>query len=183
MLSTDESKYSGTFFATIRGVRGIFFRGGSQFFLIFSPAWNAFSRKKIPILVDSKQILVVLKSEKKKKKKKKKKGPLHIFEVFLLTFSTFHLPFSLFRFSFVLHFPFFPCLFFPGRSAEISRWEVSGGTLTPCPPAACYATGLAIIRRCKIKFIAPCFASFWIIYQHNIIFWKSDLNFLLLDCT
>ena len=40
-----------------RGVRGIFFRG------------------QIPILVEPKQISVVLKSEKQKKKKKKKSSP------------------------------------------------------------------------------------------------------------
>ena len=73
---------------------------------------------------------------KAKKKKKKKKGP-HLFsDVFLLPFPNFHLFFSIFT-----PFLFFPCLFFPNTSAKISRSEVSGGTLPPCPPPpACYAT-------------------------------------------
>ena len=61
----------------------------------------------------------------------KKRGVLSSFWKFsLYPFSIFHLPFYNFP-SFLLHFPpfqFFPCLFFPGRSAEISRSEVSGGT-------------------------------------------------------
>ena len=40
----------------------------------------------------------------------------------------FHLFFSIFTPS-----PFFPCLFFPDTSAKISRSEVSGVTLPPCP--------------------------------------------------
>ena len=47
--------------------------------------------------------------------------------------SIFNFPPSFFRFSFFSSpFPFFPCLFFPGRSPVISRGEISGGTL-PCP--------------------------------------------------
>ena len=46
--------------------------------------------------------------------------------------SNFNFPPSLFRFSFLSSpFSLFPCLSFPSRSAEISRWEVSGGTLPP----------------------------------------------------
>ena len=70
------------------------------------------------------------------KLKSRKKGHLLILELSLLPFSIFHLPFYNFH-SFLLHFPpfpFFPCLFFPGRSAEISWSEVSGGTLPPPPP-------------------------------------------------
>ena len=101
----------------------------------------AFSRQKISILEDPKQISVVLKSEKQKKKKKK--NSLLIFYIFLLssfcTFSSFHFQFSTFPFTTVLFFfsifhpfPIFPCLFFHCRSPEISWSEVSGGTLPPC---------------------------------------------------
>ena len=93
-------------------------------------------------MVEPKQISVVLKSEKQKqinnkKIKKKKKKVLSLF----CNFSTFHFhfftfPFTIFLpfFSIFTPFPFFPCLFFPGRSAEISRSEVSGGHSAPCPP-------------------------------------------------
>ena len=80
----------------------------------------------------------------KAKKKKKKKNSLHFG-----TLTSFHLQFSTFPFtvflhfpSLLLHFPFFPCLFFPGRSVgqqkfpdqKSLRGEVSGGTLPPPPP-------------------------------------------------
>ena len=80
------------------------------------------------------------KKEKKKKKKeeeeKKRKKKVHSC---FCNFSTFHFQFSTFIFT-IFHlffsvftpFPFFPCLFFPNRSAEISWSEV---------PPACYATG------------------------------------------
>ena len=48
-------------------------------------------------------------------------------------FSAFQFTIFLLYFSIFTPFPFFPCLFFPGRSAEISRsevWEV----LSPSPP-------------------------------------------------
>ena len=69
-----------------------------------------FPGRKVSVLVYPKQILVVLKSEKQKKKK----SPLLVFYRFHLLLN-FH-PFFL-----------FPCLFFPGRSAEISRLEFWGG--------------------------------------------------------
>ena len=58
--------------------------------------------------------------------------------------SIFNFPPSPFRFSFYPS-PFSPFslpLFYPGRSAEIYRWEVSGGgALCPLPsPPGCYAT-------------------------------------------
>ena len=56
---------------------------------------------------------------------------------FPLPFSIFHL--FLFKFSFFLSVVlFFIALFFPSRSAKISRWKMSGA---PCPssPLACYA--------------------------------------------
>ena len=71
-------------------------------------------------------------------------------------FSTFNFQFSTFPFTIFLlflsiftPFPIFPCLFFPGRSAEISRTEVSRGTLPgPLPPPpACYATDNVTIMK------------------------------------
>ena len=98
-----------------RGVTGKFV----SFFLIFFPEWNAFSRKKITILVHPKQILVVLKSEKqKKKKKKKKKVP-----PFLLQFSFFTSQSS--------PLPFFPCLFFPVGQQKFPGQKSLGAL---CPP-------------------------------------------------
>ena len=59
-----------------------------------------------------------------------------IFKLFLS--SIFNFPSSLLWYSFFSSpfstlFPFFPCLFFPGRSVEISRSELSGGHYAPCP--------------------------------------------------
>ena len=98
-------------------IREIFFWGGKVIFPdFFFSTWNALSRQQIPILVDPKQILVVLKSgkkkklKKKKKKKKKKKNSPH-FVIFPLPFSicsTF--PFSIFLLFFSI-FPFFLPLF------------------------------------------------------------------------
>ena len=92
-----------------RGIRGKFLRGGKVIFPDFFLAWNAFSQQKISILVDPKQISVVLKSEKQKKKKKK--GPLLILQLFLLPFIFNFPPFPTFPFKkisfFFLHFPFF----------------------------------------------------------------------------
>ena len=72
---------------------------------------------------------------KKKKKKKKKRSSPHFvtFPFFHFQFST--LPFTIFLlfFSIFPPFPYFPCLFFPRRSAEISQSQISGGTLPPPP--------------------------------------------------
>ena len=57
--------------------------------------------------------------EKKKKKKKRSSPHFVTFPPSLLQFSFFSSQFHTFS--------FFPCLFFPGRSAEISRSEVGGG--------------------------------------------------------
>ena len=60
--------------------------------------------------------------------------------------SIFNFPPSLLQFSFFSSqfSPLFPCVFFPGRSAEISRSEVSGGTLPPLLPH-CIEAGLGSI--------------------------------------
>ena len=97
-------------------------------------------------LVDPKQILVVLKSEKQEKKKKRGGVPSLFCNFFpcYLQFSTF--PFFDFPSS-LFHFPFFPCLSFPGRSAEISWWEVSAEALcSPCPPAVMLIMLLNIVK-------------------------------------
>ena len=95
------------------------FLGRSHFSWFIFPAWIAFSRYKIPILVDPKQISVVLKSEKQKRKS----SPL--FVTFPPSFFQFFTSPSLFQFSFfpflMLHFPYFPSLSFPNTSAEISH--------------------------------------------------------------
>ena len=79
---------------------------------------------------------MVLKSDKQKRKRRRrrKKKVLSSF----CDFSTFHFQFYTFPFTIFLiffyiftPFPFFPCLFFPGRLAEISRSEVSGGHSAP----------------------------------------------------
>ena len=80
---------------------------------------------------------MVLKSEKAKNKKK----VLSSFS----NFTSYHFQYSFFS---IFHpFPFFPCLFFPGRSAEISQSEVSGGH---CPPT-CYATARLPARRSQSR--------------------------------
>ena len=82
--------------------------------------------------------------EKRKANEKKKKGSSALFVTFppsifnfppsiFNPFSIFHLPFFHFP-SFLLHFPYFPCLSFPDTSAKISRSEIFGGILPPCPP-------------------------------------------------
>ena len=96
-----------------RWVTGIFFWGAKSFFLICFPAWNAFSRKKIPISVDPKQISVIFKSEKQKKKS----PPLFItFPTSISNFPPSLLQFSFFSSQFSHLFPLFPfslASFFP----------------------------------------------------------------------
>ena len=76
-------------------------------------------------------------SKVKGKKKKKKKSSTHFHTLSLLPFSIFHLPFTIFLlfFSIFPPFPFFPSLFFPGRSSKIPGQK-------SCPPPSCYATGI-----------------------------------------
>ena len=128
--------------------RKIFLRGQSHFSWFFCPAWNAFSRYKISILVATKQIYIVFKSEKQKKKKKKK--ILSSFSnIFLLLFSisTF-LKFSFFSFQFS-PFSIFSLPLFPGRAAKISRSEVSGGGHSaPCPHLLCHWMATPVMISC-----------------------------------
>ena len=88
---------------------------------------------------------MVLKSEKKNKM---------VLSLFC-NFSSFHFKFSTFLY---LHFPFlFPCLSFPGRSAEISQWEVSAEHSAPCPPP------LAVmpLSSTKLHFIQTHYCFWW----------------------
>ena len=108
------------------GVTGIFFWGGKVVFPdFFSPAWNALSWEKIPILVDPKQISVILKSKRKKK------------ELFLLPFST--LPFSDFPFL-MLPFSLFSLPLFSWYISRNFPVRSLWGALSPTPPP-CYTTG------------------------------------------
>ena len=122
----------------VRGIRGFFLGGrrGQSHFSRFSQREMLFVfLVEISILVDPKQMSVV--SEKWQKKKKKKKSRLLMFIPSPLPINILLFPFYDFP-SFLFHFPFFPCLFFPGKSTKISQWKNFRGAL--CPPArTCYA--------------------------------------------
>ena len=64
-------------------------------------------------------------TNEKWKAKKKKRGPLHCFILLPLPFLVSHLPFHNFP-SFLLHFPFFLCLYFTDMSEKIFWWKMSG---------------------------------------------------------
>ena len=78
------------------------------------------------------------KKKQNKTKQTKKKSSPH--SPHFVIFNS-HFQFSTFPFYNFPPFPLnfhplsllFPCLFFPGRSAEISRSEISGGHSSPCP--------------------------------------------------
>ena len=122
-----------------RGIIGKFFWGGKVIFPHFFPGVKCF------FLVENFHFGRPKTDFCCFEKWQANKRVLSSFLIFsLLPFSIFHLPFYNFP-SFLLHFPLFsifPCLFFPGRSAEISRSEDSRGVL--CPPPACYATAFTI---------------------------------------
>ena len=107
-----------------------------------------FPGRKIPILVDPKQIFVVFESEKskKKKKKKKKKGPHLFFSRFPASISNFP--------PFLLNFHPFSLFSLPLFSRYVSKKfpirSLWGGTLPPLPPA-CYATACLRLRREDIQ--------------------------------
>ena len=112
--------------------RNIFQRGQSQFSqffpgmkYVFPSNIVHFDRPQTNFSCSKSQ-----KSKKKKKKKKKKiKSPLLIFLPFPLPFTIFPpLPFQIFLIlSIFPFFPFLPWPIFPGRSAKIPRWKMSGG--------------------------------------------------------
>ena len=113
------------------GHRGIFFRGGKVIFPDFFPSLKSFFPVENSILVDPKQISVVLKSETKEEEKKKSSPHFVTFPP-----SIFNFPLSLFDFLSFLHFPSSLCLSLPGRSAEISSEQCQGAL---CPPASATA--------------------------------------------
>ena len=80
---------------TFQGRNGKNFLRGQSHFPDFFPGVNFFSRQKFFILVDPKQISVVLKSGNLKKKYKKKEVRLLSFWNFPLPFWNFPLPFSI----------------------------------------------------------------------------------------
>ena len=122
-----------------RGVRGIFFWGGKVIFPDFFPGLKCFIPEGNSHFGRPKTNFSCFEKWKEKKEKKKRSPPHFVtFLLPLFQFSTF--PFSIF----LLFCSIFPCLYFSGRSAEISRSEVSGGgghSAPPPPPPACYATG------------------------------------------
>ena len=113
--------------------RNIFVRGQINFSRFFSRREMLFPGRKFPFwLTQNKfQSFRKVKSKKKKKtktkqKKKKKKRFSPHFVTFPHSIFIFNLPFLDFP-SFLIHFPFFPCLSFPDGSAKISQSEDSGG--------------------------------------------------------
>ena len=115
-----------------RGVRGKFSEGAKTFFLLF------FLRTKCLFPVEN-FLFGRPKTNFRGFEKWQKSDVLSSFCNFASFI--FNFPPSLFQFSFFsspfsLTSPFFPCLSFPGRSAEISWSEVSGGggALFPWPP-------------------------------------------------
>ena len=109
-----------------RGVRGIFFRGGQSHFSCFFPGVKCFFPVENSHLVDPKQISVVFKSEKKEKR-----SSPH-FLTFRPSIFNLHLPFFDFP-SFLLYFPFFPCLSFSGRvSRNFTVRSRGGGGIRYC---------------------------------------------------
>ena len=113
------------------GVRGIYFRGGKVTFSRFFSVWNLlFPAKNFPFWLTLNKFQRFQKSDKKKKKKKeRKKGPVLIFIIFHFNFQFPTSPLLNFP-HFPLHFAFFPCPSFPGRSAKILGEKYQGAL---CP--------------------------------------------------
>ena len=146
-----------------RGVTGIFFRGGTVIFPDFFsrrdtlfPGGNShFGRPKsnssglvwkVKAKPPPKKTNKQTKNKKQKKKQNKTKQNKKILSSFC-KFSSLHFQFSTFPFSiFLLFFSIFPCLSFPGRSAEIYHWEVLGA-FYPLPPAVTPLLRTAITQR------------------------------------
>ena len=70
-------------------------------------------------------------------------------------------------------FPFFHCLPFPGRSAEISLSEVSGGILPLPPPPACYATA-CVFTNTELSDFIKCIIYFKSLEAVKCIVSKND---------
>ena len=119
-----------------RGVRGMFFGGGGAKspFPIFSLHEMLFSLVKISIL-NFGRTQTNFKGFKKVTRKEKK-SPLLIFIPFPFQLTFYSFPFTIFLLpSFLLHFSFFPCLFFPQLvNKNFLVKNVRGVNLPPCPP-------------------------------------------------
>ena len=111
-----------------RGVTGTVFWGGKVIIPNFFPGVKCF------FPVENFHFGRPKTNKKTKQKQKQKRSSPHFgtSASFHFQFSTFPFTIFLLFFSIFPPFPFFPCLFLPGRSAEISRSEVSGVTLSPC---------------------------------------------------
>ena len=103
-----------------------FSEGGKSLFLIFSQREICFFLVKI---VRFGWLQTNFSGFKKWQAKKKKRSSAH-FHHFSLPFLIFHL----FKFSFFSSpFSLSSLPLFPGRSAKLSQWKMSGGTLLPPP--------------------------------------------------
>ena len=107
---------------SIRDVTGFFFLRGQSNFSWFFPCVKCFFPVENFHFGRPKTNFSGFEKWERKKKKKKKR----VLSSFC-NFSTFPFTIFLLFFSIFHTFSFFPCLFFPGRSAEISRSEVGGG--------------------------------------------------------
>ena len=109
-----------------------------------------------------------VKSKKQTNTKTNKKKGLQLHLVLFCNFFLFPFQFSTFPFSIflLLYIPFFPCISFPGRSAEISWWKVSGWAF--CPPASC------LLHHCmKLRIKGEIFCFTHLQWRHNG--WASNI--------
>ena len=129
-----------------KGVTGKFFWGGKVIFpgvKCFFPVENFnFGRPKTNFSSFWKV--------RRKKKKKKASSYFVTFPPSIFNFPPSLLQFSFFFFSIFTPFPFFFFAFFPGRSAEISRSDVSGGAL--CSPRLLRNWCQTVLTRSRITF-------------------------------
>ena len=141
----------------VRGVRGIFFR--VSFPDCFPVKIVHFGRPQTNFS-----------GFKKWQAKKKKKKQVFCSISYLLPFHFPPLHFQLLLLF--IHFPFFLAPISPGRSAKISQWKMSGGTLPP----ACYATARGKITH--LPYVTDKMASS-ATGLHTVV--KKRLNFLGID--
>ena len=114
-----------------RGITGTFFWGGKVIFSDFFPGVKCFFPEENFHFGTPKTNF----SGFEKWQEKKKSCPHFVtFPPSIFNFPPSLLQFFFFSSQFSPLFPFFLPSFFPGRSAEISLSEVSGGHSAPCPP-------------------------------------------------
>ena len=129
-----------------RGITGKFFWGGKVIFPDFFPGVKCFFPIENFHFGGPKTNFPGFWKVRSKKKKKVLSSFCN-FSTFHFQFYTFPLQFSFFSSKFFPLFSFFPCLFFPSRSAEISQSEVSGGTLPPPPPVTPLGSTLESVNK------------------------------------